>query len=446
MIIKTLVLPQVTHLFSMTYTPLKFLEQIDKLIFKFLWNNKPSRVKRETIIATVDDGGLRMTDIFAFHSAQKIITMKNLIVEDDKCLNLFQSLCGIKKHLLDHKLSDSELEKITNFNFHQQMLKCWFNFKSKSPESLQDMLNEYVFLNRYVTINSNLIHPKELGLNEHYLNLKIIDLLNHRNKFMTCEELGSWPNWSTNILHTNSLLAAIPKRWKLKINSSTFKFQGTPCFGLVLNKCITPITKVTSRKVYWDIVKSKTTKPTSIEIWVDLFPFLESVNWSSIYKLVYKISNEPYLQSFQYKILNRTVNCRYNLQKWNKISSNKCLHCFNTDTLEHHFYYCPVSTKFWGEVNHFLHNTISVKINVSVCEILFGIFNYLNNDSDVFLIINFIILLGKWFLNNCKSSERPVIFSEFVKMLKDKLESIRVCHTLKSDLEAFHSKFGILYL
>ena len=207
------------------------------------------------------------------------------------------------------------------------MLKCWFDFKSKSPESLQDMLNEYVFFNLYVTINSNLIHPKDLGLNECYLNLKIIDLLNQRNNLMTCEELGSQPNWNTNILHTNSLLAAIPKTWKSKINSSTLKFQGTPCFSLVINKCITPIAKVTSRKVYWDMVQGKIKKPTAAEIWVDLFPFLEDVNWSSIYKFEYKISNEPYLQSFQYKILNRTVNCRYNLYKWNKISGNKCLHC-----------------------------------------------------------------------------------------------------------------------
>ena len=70
-------------------------------------------MKRETIIATVDDGGLRMPDIFAFYSAQKIITMKNVIV-DDKCLNLFQSLCGIK-NMLDHKLSDIKLQKKHKF-------------------------------------------------------------------------------------------------------------------------------------------------------------------------------------------------------------------------------------------------------------------------------------------------------------------------------------------
>ena len=33
---------------------------------------------------------------------------------------------------------------------------------------------------------------------------------------MTCEELGSQPNWNTNIIHTNSLLAAIPKKVEVK--------------------------------------------------------------------------------------------------------------------------------------------------------------------------------------------------------------------------------------
>ena len=239
----------------MTYTPLKFLEQLDTLILGFLWSDKSPTVKRKTIIAKIEDGVLRMPDIFAFHSAQKIITMKNLIIEDGKCLNLFQSICGIGKYLLDHKLSEKELEKRTNFNFHQQMLKCWFNFKSKSPESLQDILNEYIFFNRYVTINSNLIHLKDVGLNDSDLALKVIDLLNQNNNLMTGEELRSQPNWNSNILHINSLLAAIPKVWRAKINNNTFIFQGIPCFRLVINKSIIPISKVTSRKVYWDILK-----------------------------------------------------------------------------------------------------------------------------------------------------------------------------------------------
>ena len=45
MIKKTLILPQVTHLFGMPYTPQTFLDQLDKLIFNFLWSNKPHRIK-----------------------------------------------------------------------------------------------------------------------------------------------------------------------------------------------------------------------------------------------------------------------------------------------------------------------------------------------------------------------------------------------------------------
>ena len=124
---------------------------------------------------------------------------------------------------------------------------------------------------------------------------------------MTCEEFQSSSNFNLNILYTNSLLSAIPKDWKSKIHSSTFNYEQTPKFSLKLNQKEVPIFKVTSRKVYWEIVNCKIKKPTALETWLDLFPFLEHENWGSVYTLVYKITTEPYLQTFQYKIINRTI-------------------------------------------------------------------------------------------------------------------------------------------
>ena len=71
MIIKTLILFQETHLLSVVFTPSYILEKLDKILFKFLWQDKPARVKRQTIIAETCNGGLKMPDVFAFHSAQK---------------------------------------------------------------------------------------------------------------------------------------------------------------------------------------------------------------------------------------------------------------------------------------------------------------------------------------------------------------------------------------
>ena len=54
-------------------------------------------------------------------------------------------------------------------------------------------------------------------------------------------------------------------------------------------------------------------------------------------------------------------------------------------------------------------------------------------------------MLGKRFRNRSKSNGKPIILSDFLKMLKDKLESIRMCHMLNNDLENFNKKIGILY-
>ena len=55
------------------------------------------RVKRETIIAPVESGGLKMPEALAFQEVQKIALLKNLLVEDGKCLNLFLKISNFKK-------------------------------------------------------------------------------------------------------------------------------------------------------------------------------------------------------------------------------------------------------------------------------------------------------------------------------------------------------------
>ena len=75
----------------------------------FLWHGKSAKIKCGTIIATIQDGGLRMPDIYTFHQTQKIIYMKNLILEDRKCLNLFIKGSSLEKYVLKHKLLEQYL-------------------------------------------------------------------------------------------------------------------------------------------------------------------------------------------------------------------------------------------------------------------------------------------------------------------------------------------------
>ena len=60
-IIKSLALSKFTHLFiALPNPPPELIKYLDKLSYKFLWNNGPDRIKRSVIIKKVNEGGLRM--------------------------------------------------------------------------------------------------------------------------------------------------------------------------------------------------------------------------------------------------------------------------------------------------------------------------------------------------------------------------------------------------
>ena len=54
----------------------------------------------------------------------------------------------------------------------------------------------------------------------------------------------------------------------------------------------------------------------------------------------------------------------------------------------------------------------------TVCEVLFGFPKHVL-DSD---LLNFLILMGKWYINKNKSEEKPLMLFEFLVIIKKKLE------------------------
>ena len=77
-ILRTLILPQVQFLFSMIVIPESTLKQLDKIFFDYLWDNKPAKIKRSTIIAPIEQGGLSMLDVYEVHAAAKCSWIKRI--------------------------------------------------------------------------------------------------------------------------------------------------------------------------------------------------------------------------------------------------------------------------------------------------------------------------------------------------------------------------------
>ena len=59
-------------------------------------------------------------------------------------------------------------------------------------------------------------------------------------------------------------------------------------------------------------------------------------------------------------------------------------------------------------------------MNLTICEILFGI----PIQDEGIKPINFIILMGKWFINKRRTDEKPLNLNTFFKILKNKIDMI----------------------
>ena len=155
-----------------------------------------------------------------------------------------------------------------------------------------------------------------------------------------------------------------------------------------------------NKDICWELIGNKEIQASGINTWIDLYPFLHEIKWYKIFNAVHHCAIETYLQSFQYKVIHRIINCKYNLYKWNIKENPFCIFCSHFDTTEHHFYLCGFSKLFWENVENWLVDLLklSEKLTFTICEIMFG-YSLFKKPNVTTTIINWIISWGKWFIN-----------------------------------------------
>ena len=72
-VIKSEILSQLQYLFAVIPDPdVNYLKICERLVYKFLWNNGPDKIKRSVTIAPLHRGGMNMTHLPSKLQATKI--------------------------------------------------------------------------------------------------------------------------------------------------------------------------------------------------------------------------------------------------------------------------------------------------------------------------------------------------------------------------------------
>ena len=84
-VFKSFILSKLTYLFSVLPDPPEdILKSLKQKSFEFIWNSKRDKVKRNTVIKSYEEGGLRMTDMNYYINSINITWVKRLTDPENK--------------------------------------------------------------------------------------------------------------------------------------------------------------------------------------------------------------------------------------------------------------------------------------------------------------------------------------------------------------------------
>ena len=114
---------------SVLSLPENFSKRVDKTIMDFIWDNKPHKIKTNTLIGDRNAGGLKMTEFESMNKALKASWVKRFNTEVNAPwkinLNYVTRHLGGFKFLLSRSFKAKELNLNSIPCFYSEILNCW---------------------------------------------------------------------------------------------------------------------------------------------------------------------------------------------------------------------------------------------------------------------------------------------------------------------------------
>ena len=220
-IVKTLAISKLVYNTSVFTLPPNFAKKVNDICFKFIWNFKPDKVKRQTIILPVDKGGLNVVDFTILDKSLKAAWVKRLQEADgSKWCSVFASVISQYggRFIFECNFDTQDLNLTTHVpRFYRDILTVWQELHSKNPSTIMEYQNETIWNNRFIRIDGKpvfYVSWYRKGVT------KIYHLLNKSGNFLSRSDFQRKYGLAVDFLTYNGLLSAIPNLWKKSILNS----------------------------------------------------------------------------------------------------------------------------------------------------------------------------------------------------------------------------------
>ena len=427
LILKSLIISKFTHLANLIPISDDVIKEIDQLIFEYLWNGKTHKLKKRVVIQDFKFGGFKMIDLRAMIIVQKLKWIK-LYLNGHNCLwrNLMESLIKVK-NLTFFLLGNFDMSRNwTQSLFYHNILSLLFEInKHNMLYSLDNILSQRLFYNRYIRFDNNLIYDQNLmnaGL------WTVSDLFDSRNKPITFDKLQKRGILGDKYLIWRNIILQINKY------KPDFTLQSDTACKLILqlpDSDRIDILTSNTKSIYSNLICINKLVPPAVNKYKIMFPEIDDLNTSNLFLIPRVCTRSNYIKDFQFQILHRYLPTNHLLYKMNKIGSMSCTFCnIHCETITHLFYECTCVKSLWMFIDNVIELTENVKTNLKCQDVLFGL-GFQSKICFKYKDINNLILHAKDFIWRCRKYNRQVSRLEFVSWLG-------TCIAYDSSLDKFY--------
>ena len=414
-IIKTLLLSKLNHLFLTLPSPSqKFFKEINSILYKYIWNDKPDKIKRNLINQSYNNGGLKMVNLEKFIKSLKVTWMRRLLSnQETPWKNLFEaSILPIRNlTIFGSNYLIKNAKNIQN-HFWKNVLSDWNSLLDKIIlRTNNDLLVTPLWYNPKIC--ANMYFPK-------WCNIGIIflaDILNENGIILPLQDIiTKFPSLRTNFLEYYKLKHEITNFISHNQKSNNFQ-QSLP----LVPQHVQLLFK--SKKGCRDFYSIQNQKQVfsqyafSAKWRRDLLVNIDENNWKHIFKICFKTVNDQKLIWLQYRILHRILGVKYLRFKMGKEYSALCDKCGLSDqTIGHMFTECTFYNDLWKNLQSWIKENCTNHFNLSPQMKILG---YLNTDN-LAIPINTILLVTKYyiFMNSLIVGKCPNI-GELLRLIKN---------------------------
>ena len=400
-VIKTLALPILVHCLSVLPDPkIKLFDEIQKHIFKFIWNNKNDKIKRNIMMNNKDNGGLKVPHIHSFAKSLKLTWIKKSL--NPNCKALWKTLLSDKLEKWGYS-NIWQLRKEGLLIASKEFNSFWCNTMNAWGEIIQhpttaplEILRQPLWLNNDILINKQRICKTSWIKKGVFF---IDDLIDAQGNFLSLTNFQEKFELQTNFLTYNGIISAIPRGWRELIKN----FPKDEIRDSYIAK-IKNTTKV-SKNFYPLFMSSVVETPWKVkQKWEEKLSIQFDENELEYYFVIpHHVTMNTKLITFQFQILHQILPTNSKLFLFKLLDTELCSFCHETkETIVHLFYVCQHVRNIWIILKQKLRELCGVDVCFNEQIVIFGY----NDKSENYRAINLLILLAKRFIyiNRCQYS------------------------------------------